>query len=223
MAGPYDRAYGMDLREYVSLLGQWVALAIGAERAPLPSGDPSQATHAHDLCFAPCFALLGVRPEAAERLAAFAESSEPRWITTTIANSPRRVATSWIGPNHMIGAQDTGGTKTDANEQYHPVTVHWKNPDGELSWLRVMPSDGVDAAVSVEGVLDITSRGPLRLEVLTGGHADVGATGWRLPGLSVGIVAISGASVPPSVTRDAGLLSVELPGPLTISLEFSPN
>jgi hypothetical protein len=223
MAGPYDRAYGMDLSGYVSLLGQWIALAAGTEHAPLPPGDPSQAIHAHDLCFAPCFALLGVRPEAAGRLAAFAESSEPRWITTAITNSPRRVATSWIGQHHMIGAQDTGGTKIDANDQYHPVTVHWSSPNGGLGWLRAMPSDGVDAVVTRDGVLDITSRGPLRFEVLANGSADVSEAGWEFPGLSVRIPAAVTPAVTPTVAVAAGLLSIEFPGPLRLSLEIAPN
>ncbi|WP_327583606.1 hypothetical protein OHA25_48530 [Nonomuraea sp. NBC_00507] len=210
LAGPYDRSYGMDLSGYVSLIGQWIALADGLERAPLPAGDPSQAVHAHDLCFAPCFALLGAHPKAAGLLAPAPE--EPRWVSTTVTESPRRIATSWLGPHHMIGAQDTGGAKTDADDQYHPVTVHWRGDDGAPHWLRVMPSAGVDATVTKDGVLEVTAAGDLEFE--SDCRADVGADRWLLPGLSVTVS--TGAAARPAPYR------IRYPGPLRLTLEISP-
>lgn len=210
VAGPYDRAYGMDLSSYVSLLGQWIALATGLDRAPLPGGDPSQATHAHDLCFAPCFALLGPHPAAAALLAP--APREPRWVSTTVTESPRRIATSWLGPHHMIGAQDTGGTKSAADEQYHPVTVHWRGADGASHWLRVMPSAGVDATVTRNGVLAVISAGDLEFE--SDCRPEIGAGRWLLPGLSV-TVPTDGAAAPDP-------FRIRYPGPTHLTLEISP-
>lgn len=210
VAGPYDRSYGMDLSGYVSLLGQWIALVTGLDRAPLPPGHPSRATHAHDLCFAPCFALLGPHPKAAGLLPAAIE--EPHWVSTTVTDSPRRVATSWLGPRHMIGAQDSDGAQPRADDQYHPVTVHWIGDDGASHWLRVMPSAGVDATVTEDGVLEITAAGDLEFEADC--RIEAGAGGWLLPGLSV--TASTGAASLPDPFR------IRCPGPLQLTLQISP-
>jgi hypothetical protein len=202
--------YGVDLSGYVSLLGQWIALATGLDRAPLPEGDPSLAVHAHDLCFAPCFALLGAHPKAAALLAP--APGEPRWVSTTVTDAPPRIATSWLGPHHMIGAQDAGGAKTGADEQYHPVTVHWLRTDGAPHWLRVMPSAGVDATVTRNGVLEIAATGDLEFEADC--RPEIGRGGWLLAGLSV--------TVPTDAATSPDSFRIRYPGPLRLVLRFSP-
>ncbi|MQY39859.1 hypothetical protein SRB17_78870 [Streptomyces sp. RB17] len=190
IAGPYDRAYGMDMQQYAALLGLWIGLVAGPDAAPLPSGGPEAAGHAHDWCFAPCFALLGVVPPEDVTARLGQDVVRPRYMATTISESPRRVATSWLGERLMIGALDAAGEGTPWGDQHCPVTVHWRAPDGgPVRWLRAAPQSPVDAAVDRDGCLRLRIRSsePVRFEVHTPGSAPaVLAPGhWRLPGLGV--------------------------------------
>jgi hypothetical protein len=60
VAGPYDRAYGMDLRKYVSLEGLWLRTALGPQLAPFPEISGA-LDHSNDLIYAPLFAVLGAK------------------------------------------------------------------------------------------------------------------------------------------------------------------
>jgi hypothetical protein len=250
MAGPYDRAYGMDMRRYVALLGLWIGLVVGAERAPLPAGGPSTGTHTHDWCFAPCVALLAAAPpaEAAARLAAVPGAARRgvgmgELVTTVIGGSPRRVATSWIGPRHTVGAQDAAGTRDGADGQYCPLVVHWSapGPTHDVSWLRVASAAPVgvmvDATVDDAGVLHVTHHRGTGRERLCfeayAPHADpaeLTADQWRLPGLTVR----PDTPIDVLVTKSGGLLRIECAppsppsppssgadGPLRLSLHVS--
>jgi hypothetical protein len=176
LAGPFDRTYGMDMRRYLALTGLWIGLVAGAEPAPVPAGGPARSAHAADWCFAPCFALLGAAPpaEITERLLAFPGES---YVTTTIV--PGRVATSWLGPRHMVGGQ-SGGVH-HAGEQYCPVAVHWL-AGNEVHWLRA--ANPIDAVVDVDGTLHVYGS-PLRLEAYAPGPVRLDGAEWRLPGLTV--------------------------------------
>lgn len=219
LAGPFDRAYGMDMRRYAALLGLWIGLGVEPGRAPLPAG-PATSAHAHDWCFAPCFALLGAPTPPA------GPPSLPRLVTTTIEPAPRRVATTWLGPHHTIGAQDAATTRNDADEQYCPVAVHWAAPrSGDVNWLRVAPMTLVDARVDQAGSLHLTHHG-------TGGlcfeayapHADpraIAADHWRLPGLTVRLSPADGLDA--AVSRAGDLLRIAYrPGtPARLSLQVA--
>jgi hypothetical protein len=233
MAGPFDRTYGMDMRRYAALLGLWIGFVVGRERAPLPAGGPSASEHAADWCFAPCFALLGAAPpaEVADRLVsapanltppcATAPCATALYVTTTIGSAPtaspdssRGVATSWIGPRHMIGAQDAGGTMNDANEQYCPVIVHWSAPglagnSDEVNWLRVAPMTPVDAEVDEDGTLhlihhDRADHTSLCFQAYAprANPGELAAYHWRLPGLTVRLSATEDIEVATSRSDD---------------------
>lgn len=207
LAGPYDRTYGMDIQRYTALTGLWIRLATGAGTSPLPAGDPAESahshshahshahSHSHDWCFAPCFALLDPQPPAdtVARLTAF---SGPRHVITLVSRSPRRVATTWLGERHTIGAMDSGTTMKDAGDMCCPVAVHWLARGGEhdVNWLRAAPSTAVDGVVDEDGTLLLTHHrtaesAPLCFEVQAPpvAAAEVAANRWRLPGMSVRI------------------------------------
>lgn len=225
MAGPFDRAYGMDMRRYVALLGLWIGPVVGAGRAPLPAAGPSAGAHAHDWCFAPCVALLAAAPPA-EVVARLSALPEERRVTTTIGGSPRRVATSWIGPRHTVGSLDAAGSRNDAGEQYCPAVVHWSAPDG-VNWLRVAPGTPVDATVDEAGALHLTwhdtdhDGARLRFEARTEDDP-VELTGeqWRLPGLTVRL----SAAVDVVASRSGELLRIECvprsSGPFRLTLHI---
>ena len=72
LCGPYDRAYGMDMMRYASLLGLWLWWGCGAAAFP----DPTRPFgHAHDFCATPLLALAApfygvrVRRKYAQRAA----------------------------------------------------------------------------------------------------------------------------------------------------------
>jgi hypothetical protein len=90
VAGPYDRAYGMDLRKYVSLVGLWLRTALDASLAPFPEiSGPLE--HSNDLIYAPLFAVLGanIPDEAMKHFQGFVEERQIRRVIT-----PSRLATA---------------------------------------------------------------------------------------------------------------------------------
>lgn len=142
LAGPYDRSYGMDMRSYAAGLGLWIWLSTGSARAPFPELDrPFEL--AWDLAMAPLIALLGARVPG-EVLAHLQAFQGERGVVREIAAAPRRVATAWLGPQVMLGAQDASGSRRPS-EQFHPVTVHWLVAADAVGWIRLRHSAPVDA------------------------------------------------------------------------------
>lgn len=186
LAGPYDRAYGMDLQEYVALAGTWMGFVLPAEATPLPAVMP--ARHGGDFYFTPCFALLGavVPAEVQAQLETF---TGERLLARPIADG-KRVATAWLGPDLMIGAQATALSRgvPQGRSQFHPATVHWRRPDGGTAWLALRECSRVNARAEphrlhIEAIGDATFRietAGLTAAMLSAGH-------WQLPGLVVRI------------------------------------
>lgn len=142
VAGPYDRSYGMDMRKYVAGLGIWIWLATGYARAPFPDLE-QPLEHGWDFAVAPVFALLGLNmPEDVQ--AHFMSFQGERLITRMITAEPHRVASAWVGARLMLGAEDSSSTHR-INSQYHPVTIHWLQPDAQLGWVRLRHTEAVDA------------------------------------------------------------------------------
>ena len=133
LCGPYSRAYGMDLRSYVG--GLALALWCAGLPAPMPPLDADLVPHGHDVCMAPMLEHVGVRvPEAVRP--AFDRFTGARAVRQVIEGSPRREASGWLEDALMIGGED-GDTGLQARGQFHPATVHWRQPDGTVGWLRV--------------------------------------------------------------------------------------
>lgn len=186
LAGPFDRAYGMDLRRYVSLTGIWMGLVLPADLTPLP--DPAGPMgHAHDFLFTPNFVALGaVVPSAvlAELHAFTGERVLRRPITAT------RVATAWLAERVMIGGELTGGALgvVPGVGQFHPATIHWRAPGGEVGWVRLYAAPPADAEAGRETLtVRAASPGELVWRVSAPGltAAQFSPDRWRLPGLDV--------------------------------------
>jgi hypothetical protein len=189
LAGPYTRAYGIDLQRYVSLIAVWVWTALGRDVAPLPDLDGG-ADHAHDLCFGPCATVTGVRmPEPAR--AAFGAFTGERRVEQVVSTRPVRRATAWLSADVMFGAE--GGDSPWAGWwQFLPATVHWRAPAGRTGTIRLVHDGAVDA-LAEPGVLTAECRGRGAVAFLVGGtglrvaRRDIDAREWRLPGLTVGV------------------------------------
>ena len=140
ISGPYDRAYGMDMQSYVSVMGLWLRTVLDADHAPLTTFDPP-VDHVADLWIVPLIVVLDTKipPDA---MAKFEHFPGPHQVNRPIAD--QRIATAWIGKNVIYGGEITGHTRdVDARSQFHPVTVQWQAP-GWQSWVdstHALPAD----------------------------------------------------------------------------------
>ncbi len=185
LSGSFDRSYGMDMRRYVAIIGQWIWLVTGKALAPHP--DPAaRFRHAPDFCFAPLVAILGAHVPA-ETVPHFVAFQGTRLVERVISDSPRRVATAWLGPDRMIGGQHTSRGK-QGHAQFHPATIYWRVPPDEVGWVRLIHTDPVDAVAS-ENRLEVAGTGELIFQISVPsdlrGLRDLEGLRWQLPGLVV--------------------------------------
>jgi hypothetical protein len=139
LCGPYSRSYGMDMTQYVALLGMWLP-------DPVVPSLSSPFAHSHDLTMAPLIELVGGSPADVT----FDESE--RVVEQALPGG--RVATGWIARDAMAGGERGGRFRAEG--QYHPATVHWSVADGSVGWLRLRHA----------GPLSVTaSKGELRVVV----------------------------------------------------------
>lgn len=222
MCGPFDRAYGMDMRSYVSLLGMWLKLATAGQVSPVPV--PTRKTaHIHDLPFGLCFAFM--RPDVSvEMQSRLCASTQPRFVSTIVGSrqGTRRAVTAWLEGKVMIGASSHAITEWD---QCCPATIHWELPDGRIGWIRSVASSFITAAAG-ERLLKIGNLSA----VATICHLRVGGADslqlrctrnkWELPGLQVEVEAPLGTF---GFRPRNGLweISYELKGGSTLALRVS--
>jgi len=185
VSGPYDRAYGMDMERYVSVVGVWMRTVLDAPRAPLPP-IAAETDHVADVWYAPHIAMLGtaIPPDALAKMSGF---DGPHLVRTQITK--QREATAWIGRDAIWGGELTSGTKeAGPNTQFHPATVQWRTPSGEIGWIRLVQSPAVDVTADARG-LTISATGTIRLRIHAKGVAlrDIAAEAWSPPGLHVAV------------------------------------
>ncbi len=219
LAGPYDRAYGMDMRQYVSLTGVWMGLVLPADQTPLP--DPSGPMgHAHDFLCTPTYVALGaqVPPDVLENFRAFkGERRLRRPITAT------RTATAWLAANVMIGGEITGRTlgATPGKGQFHPATIHWRAPGDDVGWVRLYASPPADAEAGKESLL-VTAAVPgdftFRISVPGLVAGQLGRDRWTLPGL---VLLIESDAKAFAVTPGDGFVDVAYHGATGVKLQVS--
>jgi hypothetical protein len=187
LAGPFDRTYGMDLRRYVSLTGAWLRLAFPENQAPLPPLSTKMA-HGNDLFFIPCFALLGVEIPA-DALPHFTRFSGERLLTRKIGDG-RRVATSWLGTDLLIGGESTSLSRDTRGPQgqFRPATLHWRLPDDDVGWIALIQSSRVDAEAAPHS-LSIRAIGDSTFRIYAPGASlsQLKRDHWSLPGLEIRI------------------------------------
>ena len=196
VAGPYDRSYGMDMRRYVALLGEYIWLITGREEAPFPDLN-APLGHAGDFCFGP---MVAVRPPRVPADAAvhFRSFQGERCVEHLLAGDPLRTATAWLAERVMIGAEATS-LRDIGQGQFHPATIHWRLPRGaskDAGSVRLMAVRPVDAVASPHR-LAVTSLGPVSFLIALPGLSQsegnpatsVTSEHWPLPGLEVRVQA----------------------------------
>jgi len=163
-------------------------------------------------------------PEGA--LSHFETFSGERFIEKRISTTPDRIATAWLGEKIMIGAEatplDGSEEKTyyKMSNQFHPATIHWEMPDGNVAWLRLRHL-GVVNARAKKGYLTVAGKMEQALvekygddhmqfvfEMQVPGGVDVEnirADRWDLPGLSM---RVESNVVDPSAEQDGDRMNV---------------
>jgi hypothetical protein len=185
ISGPYDRSYGMDMESYVSVVGVWMRSVLDAKVAPLPPIAAS-TDHVADVWFAPHITILDTRIPA-DAFAKMKKFEGDHQVHKQITED--RVATAWIGRDVILGGESTNKTKdAGTTTQFHPATVQWRTPSGEIGWVRLVESPMIDVTANEQG-LKISATGTIRLRIHAKEMVQTKVTEkqWELPGLRVGI------------------------------------
>ena len=207
----------MDLHDYVS--GLSLALWCAGLPAPLPDLEAEVVPHGHDLCITPLLERVGVRvPDEAR--AAFEGFTGPHLVTQTIDDDPHRVATGWLDDDLMIGAERHDGG-LHARGQYHPATVHWRQPGGGVGWLRLVHHGPTRATAAERSLLVECAphprHGPQGLHWESNVEAtEVHAERWSFPGVDVRVA--TDAILTDASTRS---YTASTDGPTTMTLAFA--
>jgi|GEM_PF-2010269 len=183
MAGPYSRGYGMDMSEYVSLLGLWIDLVLDDSRLS-PNPKSENARSSFERYYLPLFVIVPtVVPDDA--LSNLRDFSGPRRMERTVfKKSGDHQITAVMESEWMMGAAT--GLKRRW-EQHCPATLHWQAGDDKVGWLLLTGESGVDAVVArkaLEIVLpDRAQSYSLTFHVSVPGLApeQVGEENWDFP------------------------------------------
>lgn len=201
LAGPFDRAYGMDMGRYLAAVGLWWWPRFGLAGSPLPDVRADVIPHGHDLLLGPLVARLAgpVPANAVEFLVGF---DGVRQIERVLPGPPERVATAWLEEHLAFGGMGGPGAGA-AVGQRAAATVHWRLPgDGGVGTIRFHCDDptsarAVDASLTVTTApLDPTTAPAADATFLVEVPADpqgespldpsmVGPGRWDLPGLAL--------------------------------------
>lgn len=193
ISGPYDRSYAMDMENDAGNLFAAMLMVLDAKDAPL-----ARSVTLANSKISPFQAILGVKIPAhvVSELCSF---HDPHLVRKQIADD--RIATAWIGKNVIFGGESTNKTRDvrlasgsgatyHPASQFHPVTVQWRTPSGEIGWIRIAESPMIDATADEHGISISTSGGPLRFRIFATGMTSQNLTKglWDLPGLQVSVL-----------------------------------
>ncbi|MHC4505576.1 MAG: hypothetical protein ACYTFI_19900 [Planctomycetota bacterium] len=192
MCGPFVRAYGMDMTEYVAIVGLWIGMALGdGKLAPLPQ---QRGRKGGERSYSPVIAILEriVPDEVIPRLARF--SGGPRVLERVCS---RGKVTARIDETLMIGAMQLKRRW----EQHFPATIYWKVGSSGLGWIMLHGTSEHVAPVVVDRELRILrtkeSNDPILLYVAAPGIGakQISPVIWRLPGLTLEVALGEGAAL----------------------------
>jgi hypothetical protein len=196
MAGPYSRAYGMDMTKYTALTGLLIALAMDSEKdAPLPPGVAQNRPF--EWAYGPMYSILPPTiPAAAMRR--LREFDGPRRLERIVTYRGRELpVAARLTENWMMGA--VVGLERRW-EQHYPATIHWWTGEDEpIGWLRVHGESGVSGQIEGDRLTvslpnpDVEL--PLRIQIDAPGISPQMFAGdvWNLPGMRLRVASTLGA------------------------------
>lgn len=222
ISGPFDRAYGMDMERYVTVVGVALRTQLDQRTAPLPAinapVDPA-IDHLGDIWFAPHFAVLGVVVPA-EAMKTFRSFPGEHMVRREIDSD--RVAEAWIGRQVIFGGEITHQSRGIAgSSQFHAATVQWRTPSGEIGWIQLTHSTPLDVSADKAG-LRLTTSGDVRFRIHAQGMfaADVRQAQWVLPGL---VVQVSADAARFARSAGGNFVDVEYTGITGMRLKIDPH
>lgn len=216
VCGPYDRSYGMDMTEYLALVGLWIAAAVPSGYAPLPDID-QHFEHAADFFFMPLVALVETKPPK-DVLPYLAQFQEERTLKRTI--EPNRELSAWLSDTLMLGAEADNLNETRTN-QFHPATAHWKLRDNSIGWIKIRSESMIQAlAKPYELQLSSKENANYIFEIHAHGiqSSMIQPNQWNLPNL---IVQLEGENTAFEVKQEGDTLIVQFESGEAIKLHFS--
>lgn len=194
MAGPFDRSYGMDMRNYATIIGLCIWMAIGKQAAPFPD-ITLPFNHEYDFAFAPPLVAVGVRVPA-EVLPHLHTFQGERQIKRVISRDQQRIVTAWIGNDILVGGEYTSYSQP-TSDQFHPATIHWKSTANTISWIKLIYTTVTTLvnAVAEKGELSISvllqenNELNVTFQIYAPGSSidSIQAHLWQLPDLSVSV------------------------------------
>ncbi|KAI9376026.1 hypothetical protein BJX61DRAFT_548059 [Aspergillus egyptiacus] len=151
-AGPWDRSYGYDMKNYVAIMSIWVWALVGKERAWESTSPIWTLAHADDFEIAPVLAVLSefhktVIPDTAiSRLCSFSgEHTYAGQVYAPPADQEPRNVSAWVSSSLSIGAQSfnqnvVGGFSEDSSS-FSPAVAQWLRSDGSVGYFTLYPTE----------------------------------------------------------------------------------
>jgi hypothetical protein len=196
MAGPYCRAYGMDMTKYTALTGLLIGQTLESQKdAPLPPGVAQDRPF--EWAYGPIYSIL--KPEVpAEVMRRLRKFDGPRRLQRIVLFRGRELpVAALLTENWMMGA--VSGLERRW-EQHYPATMHWRAGDDEaIGWLRVHGESGASGQLEGDRLTlslpNPDARFPLRIQIDAPGMTPEMFAGdvWDLPGMRLRVAATLGA------------------------------
>jgi len=192
MCGPFVRAYGMDMTEYVAITGLWIAMALDDPKlAPLPQG---KGRKSGEMNYAPVIAILHpeVPEDALPRLRTFKDAARSLKRVHS-----RGVATAYMDKTLMLGASRLNRRW----DQHFPATIHWKIGEAGLGWVALSGLNEHVEPVVKDATLRISrtakSKEALLFHIAAPGVTEdqIKADRWQLPGRTIAVERGKGVSL----------------------------
>ncbi|MEI6701090.1 MAG: hypothetical protein WCL38_04965, partial [Actinomycetota bacterium] len=143
VCGPYLRAYGVSLRDYVALNGLWFVI-LGVHQRTLPPVLDASTDHVHDLYFAELFLWVSQLDSIPlRRLEVDQEMLRVQDFGVT-------VATSLMTPWSALGVEE-GRIPAFARDQYFPLVLHYAQRDGTTTSIGLKLGEGI---ALIDGVIE---------------------------------------------------------------------
>jgi len=202
ICGPYSRAYGLLLDRYVSLGGQWLALAGADPSRVLPRRLDEHTVHVHDLYFLELFDDLS---DAVVQHIPIVDVDTPRRHEQRFGNV---VAVSSLDETSAVGAERKR-VPTFAKDQYVPFTAHFVD-NGAVAAVGVKLGDAtssVDVQVDDAQTATLVAHGADRVELVVVLSSEPTVTGSEI---RLGGFIVEFSAVPSSVRTEVKPTATEV-------------